>query len=229
MSDRRREAQLVALRADLMRVARLLGLPDGAAPSPEAYRRHGQVSVRRAVFLATGSHLRTGNGWKDAMRRLFLLPMSEVTPDPEQIIDDLRRVASLVGNPAHLPPRSAYRRYGRFGDHVVTSVLLPQDAPRHWSLLATVAGFEMPSPAELRRAAISAYRLLAQRLGYTPGGVGPSRQEWRQYCEENPFMGERVMGGFAALVRAAGYRPKRADSRSLDAPTGSAEGLDRIT
>jgi len=108
---------LVALRQELRRVARLEGRPDGVAPSLRGFRALGRVTDRR-VQGAVGGY-RAHNpilGWKETVRRLGFRPAATMRFAGERswVMDDVYRVARVLGSPHHMPTRREYLVHGRW-------------------------------------------------------------------------------------------------------------------
>lgn len=118
--------RLVAMRADLIRVARLTNQPDGVAPSCEKYRKLGSwTDVRvRGAFLG---YRRTKNGsvnprdtWTQAMHKFGLKTVRETqTTTTAKVAADVRRVAMLAGKPGMMPTMADIRRFGRYQEKTV--------------------------------------------------------------------------------------------------------------
>lgn len=109
--------RLMALRADLVRVARDVGTPEGYGPPQLAYRRNGRFS-EKCVMGWIGGYLPNGNprlSWRKALGSLHLKVWGDLYhTNRERLSADLRRVALAIGRPHHIPSVAAYRKLGRW-------------------------------------------------------------------------------------------------------------------
>lgn len=116
--------RLIALRSDVVRVARDCGVPEGYGPPMLAYKRNGRFSDK-AVMGWLGGYRPDGNAritWRAALAKFHLKMWGDLYhADPARIAEDVRRVARLLGRPHHIPPR---KKYNRLGDWDHTSVYL---------------------------------------------------------------------------------------------------------
>lgn len=116
MSNRRLR-RMIAMRQDLVRVARERGCPEGFAPPVLYYREHGRF-VDKTIIGVIGGYDEHGNAllcWGDAMQKLGLRMWAEhFHADPERVKRDVYRVAVALGRPFRMPPRAKYKRQGRW-------------------------------------------------------------------------------------------------------------------
>lgn len=222
-----KEAKIVAVAAEVRRVANLLGLPPGTAPSLKQYRKHGRIPPSRVIRALSGGFLgEKGHGWATVLQKyLGLRPYPESRrPSARDVIDDLVRVAFKVGRNC-MPSAVEYEQHGRYARSTVVRALLPPGTPRSWKNVAIAAGLTHKSKwlrshgrENNRRTLIRMYRELAEKLGYTPGGPGPTRKEWRRMRPQNAPDIPTNFGSFTALVEAAGFvRRASARTRSKEA------------
>lgn len=206
-----RERRLVALRHDLIRVARANGRPEGVAPTSAEYTADSrrQFSLYR-VGKATGA-LRSNGAidWTAAMRRVGLTPANEARPDPEAIIADLHRVAAERGHPGVLPNPAAYEKLGRWSKWYVTKHLA--GGLNDWREVAKRAGMRTHRRSfrvgDTREAVIERVRRYADARGYKPGEYGPSVTELTREGVVSDSVAIRLFGNGSELVKAAGYKP----------------------
>lgn len=145
MSERRTRL-LVAMRSDLLRVAREDGMPDGFAPSIHVYNERGRgcFSATRIMAVWEGydpaKSYRPRVTWAQAMRRFGLRTARDLwTHEEEEVFRDLYRVAIVVERPHEMPTANEYRRHGRKDDRALRRRF------GSWNRLAELAGLE-PRP-----------------------------------------------------------------------------------
>lgn len=141
--------KLVALRSDLVRVARMTHGMEGVAPSLASYIRHGRWSHNK-IRGAVGGY-RQGSGspprlsWTEAVPHYGLEPCRDaLIPSDRTVLADLRRVAMAVGRPRRMPTAEEYLAHGRHGTSLV------QRRFGGWNLAALEAGLE-PNGRALHR------------------------------------------------------------------------------
>lgn len=217
----KRDALLVAIRADLNRVARETDTPEGFAPSLVDYRergRFGEVKVRAVVggWTVERGRLAARLTWSEAMERLGLTPYhkaQEVSDD--ELIRDLRRVGLLCGRePNELCGVEEYRAHGRYS---YMTVLRRFASDGSWWTVARYLGMQ-PSSA-VRRGSLSPerliedYRRIALEMGYKPGGFGPTR---REFARRVPYSVSNVrwhVGSWSEFVRRVGFEARPVPGR----------------
>jgi hypothetical protein len=110
------------MRLDLVKVARMQGVPDGYAPSALFYRKHGLFSEKVVIgwfFSYTAAGNPRGN-WRQAVAKLgFKMYGDHYHGNLMRVAADVRRVALEIGRPLHVPPRSVYKRLGRWDPNTV--------------------------------------------------------------------------------------------------------------
>lgn len=139
---------LVAMRADLVRVARLDGQPEGGAPRRDTYVRVGRWSTSAIQAAFVGYYKKTarvGGGplesWSKAVARFGLTPAVKMRhPNHVQLIQDLLRVAQQLGRPNELPSQHQYRKRGVHGPHSVMDTV----GVRTWTELGAELGLSVP-------------------------------------------------------------------------------------
>lgn len=123
-------AQLIAIRADLIRVARMLGAPEGVAPPRAKYGKLGIYSESKARgafrgFVKLGKSVNPRDQWSDAMRkfglRMWVTETRGITKGG--VAADIRRVAMLAGAPRVLPSKARYDRDGKWSSTAACSAL----------------------------------------------------------------------------------------------------------
>ncbi len=112
---------IIAMRSDLNRVSRLLGLPEGVAPPREQYQQLGRYSVSAVLWAfkggtKIGTYSHAWDSWSEVIHRFGLKTKNEVrrSVTREKIAVDLRRLAASLGNPNRMPSRKEYREHGRY-------------------------------------------------------------------------------------------------------------------
>jgi hypothetical protein len=112
----------VEARADIMRVARLCGWPDGMAPSRPQYQKHGRWSETRIRGMWGYKQLPNLNkqgwverspalGWRATVAKFGLRPCDYNRKRREDVLGDIHRVFGLLGRS---PTTTEYRRLGRY-------------------------------------------------------------------------------------------------------------------
>lgn len=131
----------IAIRSDLIRVARQTHGIEGVAPSLSAYVRHGRWSHNK-IRGSVGGY-REGSGaaprlsWTEAVPRYGLKPYRDAAiPDDRDVLADLRRVALHVRKPRKMPTAAEYAEHGRHGTSLV------QRRFGKWNDAAFLAGLE---------------------------------------------------------------------------------------
>lgn len=140
----RKRAEILAVRSDLLRVARACGLPEGVAPSMGEYRKRGRFSDA----YVQGLHLGWWTGerglrehWCDSIPRYGLKPYRDAIVSPRgsaAIVADIRRVALKVGSPLRMPTHAEYDQHGRWTRSTAQKWL-----GMKWSDMASVLGLSM--------------------------------------------------------------------------------------
>lgn len=195
-----REFHLIALRQDLVRVARLCDVPEGHAPSVVQYKKHGRHSIYRVEKMCGLVR------WTQAVARLGL----EETPSRKRlpkdaVREDLLRVAALEGRRGKMPRTSTYRKIGRYSELGVLAALTPPDC-RYWWRAAEEVGLEaVRGPAVTRKVILADYRRVAKELGYEPGSWGPTIDELNEHARYTHGAVAYRFGTWGALVEAAGF------------------------
>lgn len=117
----------VQARADLVRVARLCGVPEGHAPSRPQYTRHGRWSETRIRGMWGYRPLPRRNrhghldfapvlGWRATVQRFGLRPHPAWGKPRQEVLDDVYRVWGILGRS---PSVAEYKRLGRYGYQTV--------------------------------------------------------------------------------------------------------------
>lgn len=118
------QTKVLAIRSDLVRVARELGLPEGYAPPRKRYMELGQFTdcAVRATFRGytsvTFKHGRSTNPrdqWGEAIAKFGLRiadTLRRGTASHSLVSADVRRVSLLLGIPGRLPSYRQYRAAG---------------------------------------------------------------------------------------------------------------------
>ena len=113
----RNRDRLMAMRRDLVRVARMAGAPEGYAPAILAYREHGRY-LDKTILGSIGGYWDDGNPkltWREAMDMLSLKVYGDhYHTNRRRVVLDVRRVAHEIGKPDHVPPRDTYRERGQW-------------------------------------------------------------------------------------------------------------------
>lgn len=139
----------VALRAEIKRVAQIVGKPEGQAPSLLEYRRHGRVSERRVMGAVGGyAHQNPRIGWTETMKRLGFIPtVSTRNADSRRAARDVQRVALKLGKPHEMPSLRAYNTLGTW----TSKTILKHLEVRNWTGAARLLGLKpTPVPIQLR-------------------------------------------------------------------------------
>jgi hypothetical protein len=138
--QRKTDRQRVLMRADMIRVARLTGLPDGVAPRRNDYRRLGRFgagAIQTQEFgYADGDPIES---WAEGVRRLGL----ETTRERHRITDakaiaDIKRVAVECGDATRLPTQGQYEERGKWAYRA----LMNHFGFRRWLMFADLLGME---------------------------------------------------------------------------------------
>lgn len=215
-NDRMREA--VKIRADLLRVAREMGRPEGVGPAIVEYRAHGRFTTSRVAKMAGLPEIR----WVPALR-FYGLSCAYIRrrATTRELIADLHRVAALLGLGDTMPNWRQYEKHGRFSRTAVEDHL---SEGRGWTGAATRAGLKPQGPARgklkrdiTREMVLEDYRRVAGLLGYSTGGPGPTVAEYREHGKHGTRALEIRFGTWRTAVEAAGFclRPsyaKRSDN-----------------
>lgn len=137
--------RLLALRGDLVRIAREAGVPEGYGPPQLAYRRHGRFS-EKCVMGWLGGYLPNGNprlSWRRALAALHLKTWGDLYhTNRDRLAVDIRRVALAIGRPHHMPPRARYRGLGRWDPTAV----FHHFGVRNWNEVAAELGLQRNRP-----------------------------------------------------------------------------------
>lgn len=140
--------EIIEIRADLIRVARLLGRPEGVAPRAWAYREHGVYGITRVQsafsgwrFSASGKTKHPKDTWVQAMKRYGLKPAGHWrTFELRDVLMDLRRVALKIGKPFEMPGAVTYDRHGKWRATTVRDRFKGMT----WPEIGDQAGLETP-------------------------------------------------------------------------------------
>lgn len=120
----RPEAEIIAIRADLLRVGRLCGQAEGVAPSPRDYVKHGTFSVSRVQsafsgYEQRGRYYQPVDGWTTVVKKFGLRCAAWDRATERDLLIDLRRVALSLGKPLDMPSSKEYEQRGRWGHNCV--------------------------------------------------------------------------------------------------------------
>lgn len=205
------------LRADLVRVARECGRPDGVSPSEEEYRRHGRFSPYAVMMTASEGRRRLVGGqarprltWAQSVKRLGVpspetLRRNYVTP--EKIIADLRRLARQRGEPGRVPSRGYYEKHGRFaGSGVIRKF-------GSWRAAAEAAGLTSRNRRPTQARMIRDYQRECALAGLKRGDVGLTCAEFDERIPYSSGNALDLFGSWATLVERAGFEPTRRGAR----------------
>jgi hypothetical protein len=212
--EHRRRHRMLMVRADLQRVARLCGLPDGEAPTYAQYHQHGRYPVSRAEKIAGAE------SWSPAMRRYGLGTARQWRKIPaKELVADLRRVAMRVGRPQYMPSRKEYRAQGQWGPDVVELRLSEGSSWRECAAMAGLIYREGHCIAPTDEQVLADYREACAAHGVKPGEMGISQGKFRTWLDGRYSLSpcRRIGGGWNGFVTRAGfaaYPPKRKDQRS---------------
>lgn len=145
------ESVIVAMKADLVRVARLLGLPAGYAPAREAYQGRGRWSWECIAAAFAGYRSKRTDGhkqggplmtWTQAIRRFGLQPAFELRRARHvPMVQDVLRVAREIGRPHELPSAHRYRLMGHHSARSVIQTL----GVRTWTEVGPALGLAVPA------------------------------------------------------------------------------------
>lgn len=209
------EARRIAARADLVRVARLTGQPEGVAPSLTDYQRHGRYTTYRLAKLTATLRQHANIAWPDAVRKLGLVPCMEGGRiQPDDVLDDLRRVAVACGRPTVMPSQREYDAHGRYSSKSVYRVL---GGP--WREAAKRAGLTPKErsyrKADTRAAVLTRIRWYARKRGHEPGGVGPGVRELLVAGVVSSTVAYRLFGSGREMIEAAGFVARGPGGRAM--------------
>lgn len=125
---------IVAMRSDLTRVASVVGLPNGVAPSLDQYRAHGEFGS--TAVLAAFKGYRGSNPidtWGRAVQRFGFKPVSATAlPTKQEAVADVRAVAHKIGTPTKMPSLRQYEDNGRWQSKTIKKVL----GENRWDVIA---------------------------------------------------------------------------------------------
>lgn len=218
---------LVALRHDLIRVARAVGLPEGVGPQRRVYRELGRKGPSYMCAAIGGWKYPDERNqvprltWDEAIEAYGLTPHSETrTVSDSELIEDLRRVAVLNGQgPDGLPPVNVYQELGRWSWMTVYRRFGGE--PMSWY---RVAEYTKLRPVERARRGsitparlIADYRDLAELQGVEDGGVGPTRRQFGAWVPYSASCASYHFGSWSSFVEAAGYRVHENPVRAREA------------
>jgi hypothetical protein len=208
---------LVAIRSDLVRVARETGKPAGVAPSVMRYRRLGRVSLYRVQRAVGGTvpryHTRVPRlTWAQAMPLYGLTPAGALRqPTRTQLVEDLRRVALIAGHPpGELPTTTEYQELGHWALHtVLVHISGSREGSWHDVSLRTglTNGGRVARGSVTRERVLEDYRRVAAELGREPRGPALTK---REFSARVPYTAEGAayrFGSWTAVSEAAGCVP----------------------
>lgn len=199
-----REMERVQIRADLMRVAALCGLPEGTAPNSMKYNRHGRFSLYRVKK-------RAGNPdgkWVGSVRAYGLTPAHKTRePKVRALVEDVRRVSRECGRNGEI---CTMRQYNERGIRSAVRVLELLGTWK-WSEVAAFIGLKFTRAHHVRtwEEIVTDYKAVALEMGCPRGGIGPTLAEFLARVE---YSRKAITSHapFTALCRAAGYTPRPA-------------------
>jgi len=209
----KRPEELVAIRHDLLRVARDTRLPDGVGPQRHVYAEHGRVGtayVRAAIGgwrYPEHANQQPEMTWDEAIRAYGLTPHSETrTVSDKELIEDLRRVGHLNGQgPDGLPPVEVYKQHGRWSWMTVLRRFGGQ--PMSWYRVGEYARLQPVARAKrgsiTRTRLIADYRGLADLQGVEHGEMGPTRRQFDHWVSYSASSASYHFGSWSAFVKAA--------------------------
>jgi hypothetical protein len=203
----KRTQERVWIRADVVRVARECGYPEGVAPAWGKYREHGRFPVYRVVKLFGG---RT---WAGAVQRLGLIAARTARESPRhrerRLIAQVRAVARACGRPLTMPSKAELEAQDGPSYQWVRECLAPETGT--WKEAAAACGLAPQrtwshdiSPDDL----LDLYRKVARKSGCEPGENGPGVHAFREACGLTVSVVDRHFGSWNGFVEAAGYTPR---------------------
>lgn len=205
--EQKRAHLLVSLRADLVRVARLTGRPEGEAPSIEDYRVHGTYSENYVSKKLTGRR-----GWRKAMNVAGLAcPFDTRICSERDALDDLRQVAQRLGRPTMMPTPDEYQAHGRYSEHTIRRALA-RGMSDPWHVAAGMAGLKPQAhrPGLTPARVLADFRRVAKQTGCQPGGPAMTAKEFEKHVPYTKEGAYRLFGGWNRMVAEAGYLPRPA-------------------
>lgn len=210
---------LVAIRQDLVRVARANGRPQGFAPAVTTYRHAGRFSIPKVQGAVGGWVRKYAYGkkvpalsWTAAVRKYGLTPARELyKPTRAQAIDDLRSLSQRLGHgPFRLCSLTEYQDQGRWSPHTVRKVICG-DPHTSWYDLAELLGMHcgdrLPRGTLTREKIIRDVRRVSGELGISLGERGPGKARFSEAMNYTAEAAAHHYGGsWSAVLEAAGYR-----------------------
>lgn len=160
----RPESEIMAIRLDLLRVARETGKPDGVAPQLHDYEKLGRFSVSRTLSAFAGyrqvtTYYMPVDTWSVAMRKFGFKPAGYWRNATERdLLKDLRRVALMLGRPLEMPPSDVYNALGNYA-HTTVRGRFPGMG---WPEIGDRAGLQTPAKRRALSALIRGKRTVRQ-------------------------------------------------------------------
>lgn len=195
------------IRADVVRVARELGLDEGEAPSAEQYHLYGRFGICKAMQQLGSIHDRQ---WSRAMDKLGLRHHRNHRATSEKdVLADINRVATQLGRPRMMPTTLEYAEHGKYSCGTVGNILA--GGVQKWSEIARLCGLRYRhakacplTPEEM----IQRYQDLCSAAGLKKGGRGVGQDKWMEATGLSTSPVRDRFGTWFEFVRRAGYTPR---------------------
>lgn len=210
---KRLEYLRVVVRQDVVRVAKLVGLPEGEAPCAADYHDYGRFGIHR-VLKALG---RRDRSWAKGMDVLGLGHHRNHREIPERkILEDVHRVARLLNRPHDMPTTAEYREHGTYSISTLCNRLGERD--QSWVSVAQTCGLRYRHSAAhpiRNEELVEEYRRICRLYDVKWGEWGIGQNVWEKHSPVSVNLPRIRFGSWAAFVTAAGYRPREAKRRGV--------------
>lgn len=200
-------------RSELSRVSRLEGYPEGVAVGENRYRTSPHKKVSEWWIMKAAFPSRRSPAWTDVAHRLGMITYREWQRAriEENVVNDLRRVAAIMGHPDVCPSYQAYEQHGQHDPQTVMKYL----GVDSWKAVPERAGMSPRKsatyPGSLQQV-VDDYVRANEQAGIRPGELGLGYIRFGRTVTYRPhYVLRRILGEryqWSKFVRLCGYAPR---------------------